>query len=460
MNSSYDICIVGAGVAGASLAANLSKHNLKIALLDVCFEERDRIVGELMQPGGVYMLEQMGLDDVLNDIDSCEIKGYTIYNKDKHIVIDYESKEGAASIKGRGLNNGKFIQALRKKSLHQENVDCIKGEAIDFIEMENHIDGIVYLDENKEKQSLLASLTIVCDGFFSTLRKKLIPENKQITSHFVGLVLEDCTLPNEGYGHIFMSGQAPFLCYRISDKEVRLLVDFPVEIDMPKGAELQQHILNEVLPDMPEILHKSLRNAVDLAKFKFMPNHYMSPQVCKKTGVVLVGDSLNMRHPLTGGGMTAALTDVLLLSKTIIKDNQLEDIKVLNKSILSYYEQRNEWNASINILADALYKVSLDPELKDACFNYLAKGDKYAKEPLQLLSGVSRDNTVLFKHFIQVAFLGAKDNIFREFGFKSLDDSYEMLKKASNILLPLIRKEQVNISDFTKNKWINKLASA
>lgn len=456
----YDVCIVGAGVSGASLAGHLATKNVKVALLDVSFEERDRIVGELMQPGGVYMLDQLGLGDVLDEVASCPIHGYALFNKDKHILMDYPAAEGMAGLKGRGLNNGKFIQALRRKSFSSDNISCIQGEVIDFIEMDDHIDGLIYINEKGEKQSLFASLTVVCDGFFSNLRKKLIPENKTITSQFVGVVLENCTLPFEAYGHIFMSGAAPFLCYRISDKEVRLLVDFPVDIDMPKGIDLQHYMLNNILNYMPKVMHESMRAAVASAKFKFMPNHYMSPMACKKTGVVMVGDSLNMRHPLTGGGMTAALTDVMLLSKAIIKEGYLLELDKLNDVIAKYYQDRNEWNASINILADALYKVCLNEELKEACFNYLSRGESFSKEPLQLLSGVSRNNTLLFKHFIQVAFLGAKDNVVNQFGFKSIDNSYEMLKKASQILLPLVMNEGLNLKDLTKNKWINNLASA
>ena len=460
MSAMYDICIVGAGVSGASLAAHFSTKNVKVALLDINFEERDRIVGELMQPGGVYILNQLGLGDVLDNIESCEIKGYAIFNKDNDLVMNYDDDPSFGGVLGRGLNNGKFIQALRSKSVDKENIDFIKGEAIDFVDIDDHIDGVVYLDENKEAQTILAKLTIVCDGFFSTLRKKLIPEQKTVTSQFVGLVLEDAVLPYEGYGHIFMSGSAPFLCYRIADKQVRLLVDFPGDEALPKGDELKYHVREKVRQYMPESMYESLDKAIEEGKFKFMPNHYMTAVECKKTGVVMVGDSLNMRHPLTGGGMTAALTDVMLLCKSILKEGHLISQEDLNRSIPKYYEDRNSWNSSINILADALYKVCLNEELKDACFNYLAKGNSYSKEPLLLLSGLSRDNTTLFKHFIQVALLGAKDNVLGEFGLKSIDNSYEMLKKASQILLPLLMNEKVNIKGLASNKKLYNLASA
>lgn len=51
-NQKFHICIVGAGVAGASLACFLGQRNIKVALIEKQWEAPDRIVGELLQPDG------------------------------------------------------------------------------------------------------------------------------------------------------------------------------------------------------------------------------------------------------------------------------------------------------------------------------------------------------------------------------------------------------------------------
>ena len=61
MKSEFDICIIGAGMAGATIAAYLAPKGVKIALIDHCYKEKKRIVGELLQPGAVLSLDQMGL---------------------------------------------------------------------------------------------------------------------------------------------------------------------------------------------------------------------------------------------------------------------------------------------------------------------------------------------------------------------------------------------------------------
>jgi len=49
----------------------------------------------------------------------------------------------------------------------------------------------------------------------------------EVPSSFVGLVLENCQLPFENYGHVILADPSPILFYRISSTEVRCLVDIP-----------------------------------------------------------------------------------------------------------------------------------------------------------------------------------------------------------------------------------------
>lgn len=59
--NSYDVVIVGAGILGCALAAAFGKQGRRVLLLERDLSEPDRIVGELLQPGGVSALEKLGL---------------------------------------------------------------------------------------------------------------------------------------------------------------------------------------------------------------------------------------------------------------------------------------------------------------------------------------------------------------------------------------------------------------
>lgn len=57
-----EIIIVGSGVLGSSLATVLSRDGRKVTVIERDLKEPDRIVGELLQPGGFRALRDLGLE--------------------------------------------------------------------------------------------------------------------------------------------------------------------------------------------------------------------------------------------------------------------------------------------------------------------------------------------------------------------------------------------------------------
>ena len=67
---------------------------------------------------------------------------------------------------------------------------------------------------------------------------------------------------------------------------------------------------------------------------------------------MMIGDALNMRHPLTGGGMTVALTDVQLLGSLLLAVNNFKDQTLVDRAIATFYESRHKSTATIKSRAD------------------------------------------------------------------------------------------------------------
>ncbi|MCW3125761.1 MAG: squalene monooxygenase, partial [Bacteroidetes bacterium] len=144
----------------------------------------------------------------------------------------------------------------------------------------------------------------------------------------------------------------------------------------------------------------------------------------------------------TGGGMTVALTDVHHLGDKliVIKDNFTTEN--INEAIAAFYETRYAENASINILADALYGVMSDDDLKEACYTYLQQGGKKSSIPLSLLSAINRDSSMLLKHFFAVAIHGARQIIQPNPSPANIGRSYRMIKNAVHIISPLVLNQK------------------
>ena len=436
--NNYDVCIVGAGVAGCAAAAYLGDKGFKIAVVEKTLRDQDRIVGELMQPGGVNQLRMMGLDQLLMGFDAQHISGYALFLNDQHFSISYPEGE-----QGRGFRNGKFLNRMRAYLLGHENVTVIEGNVVSLPEKDNAICGVEYIPKGQDhSEKIYAPLTLVCDGMFSAFREQLSDSPKTVSSYFLGLILHDCVLPFPGHGHVIAAEPSPVLCYPVSSTETRVLVDFPGTTPPVKGEELSNYLNNVIGPQMPKEIQRSYSKAVEEGKFKVMPNHLIPAKPKQIAGAVLIGDSLNMRHPLTGGGMTVALSDVRHICDKLIAIQEEFSRENIDEAVATFYKDRYAQNASVNILADALYGVMSNKDLKDACYTYLQKGGKCSSIPLSLLSALNRDRDDLLQHFFAVAMHGAKRILRPTPSAKNIKRSYKMIQDAVHIISPLIQNEK------------------
>ena len=435
MKSEFDICIIGAGMAGATIAAYLAPKGIKIALIDHCYKEKKRIVGELLQPGAVLSLEQMDLGHLLDGFDAQPVDGYALLQGEEKTTIPYPKH-----YKGMGLHNGRFLQQIRASALQNESVTQIHGKALQLLENERHeIIGVSYRESiTSETKSIHAPLTITSDGFFSNFRESLSNNEKTVTSYFIGLILKDCEMPFPKHGHVFLSGPTPFICYPISSHEVRILIDCPGD-ELPRKQLLQAHLDANVTPYIPECMLNSYEQALQEGGFKVMPNHYMAAKPIIRKGAVMLGDALNMRHPLTGGGLTAVFSDIQILSTHLLAMPDFNNTDLIHEKIEAYYQDRKIANANLNILANALYGVMSNDLLKTAVFKYLQCGGANAQESIAILAGLNRNHYSLIKQFFFLAMFGAYDLV-RE-SITNLPKATKILLDALTIIKPLAKNE-------------------
>lgn len=433
-----DICIVGAGVAGAALACTLANSGKQVCVIEKDWRAPDRIVGELMQPDGIEQLQQMGLKHLLDGYDAQDIIGYAIIKNNVPLHINYPNAKT-----GKGMHNGKFIQKMRDEFSTAKNIQCIEAEAQDFLRnTDESIGGVLCLDKNGNTYQVHAKLTIVADGIFSSFRKQMVAAKEENTGYFLGFLLRDCPLPFAQRGHVFLTEGSPFLCYPVSSTEIRFLIDFPKGQVPKKGEELMQFLNTQVRSRLPETMHTAFDTCMREAKFKVMPNHYLPAKPNQTDGAIVLGDALNMRHPLTGGGMTVCLRDVHTLSH-LLKTTGFDTPQERSILAKSFYNSRTQ-NTVINVLADALYKVMSHSELKDACYDYLSQGGKQANEPIALLSGLNKERTTLAKHFFAVAAQKGWEKTSTNRTLGSIKDAYNMFSDAYNIIHPLLKNELSN----------------
>lgn len=183
-----------------------------------------------------------------------------------------------------------------------------------------------------------------------------------------------------------------------------------------------------------------------------MPNRALNAEPSKLRGAIALGDAWNMRHPLTGGGMTVALCDSEALSHAL-RDVNLRDAAAVDRAIEGFRHKRQAHAATINVLANALHRVFTAPAqddgtrkmLREACFNYLAMGGMYAAGPIGLLAGLTPKPGVLSTHFFMVALYAVRMALFPFPTPGRIMRAYSLLHVACMIIMPMLEAEGTTV---------------
>lgn len=478
-NIIYDAIVVGCGVVGPCIATGLARKGKKVLIIEKDWSIPDRIIGELMQPGGVRALRSLGMIQSINNIEAIPVTGYSVFYNGDSVSIPYPYKSETGSIekleglvfngndkvlndqtiftkdyeddereRGVAFVHGKFLQNLRKIVAKENNVTRLQGTVIDILKNErNEVIGAQVNVNGRGKVNFTGHITFICDGIFSKFRKELSPDHvPTVDSSFVGMSLYHADIPFPNHGHVILgTHHMPILVYQISPNETRILCAYNSS-KLPR--DVYKWLREKVQPYIPESLSESFNRALDDRKVKSMPNSFLTAKRNDVLGMCVIGDALNMRHPLTGGGMTVGLNDVVLLIKKI-GDLDFNNKELVLDELLDYHYERKAYDSVINVLSIALYALfAADNEnlrkLQVGCFKYFQRGGDCINTPVKFLSGVSPRPILLTKVFFFVAFYSVFLN-FQEKGLLGFPVAFfqglTIIFTASKVFTPYIYKE-------------------
>lgn len=461
-----DVVIVGAGIFGCAAAFAFAQQGRSVLLLERWMTEPDRIVGELLQPGGCAALEKLGLGECLEGIDAIKVEGYQVIYHGNSVGIPYPENEQSKRPEGRSFHHGRFITQLRKACASQPNITIVETEVVDMVTSQQfaQVLGVKSRTTNRETgekkdECFFGDLTIIADGYASKFRKQYINKAPVVRSKFYALELIDCPMPAANRGVVIIGDASPVLLYQIGTHETRCLIDVPEnrpEASAAKGG-VRSYIRNVVLPTLPAQVRPCFEKALEDGKIpRSMPNSFLPPTTQGQKGMVILGDAMNMRHPLTGGGMTVAFNDVVLLSELLSPSqvSSLANTTAVQKAMKEFHWKRKGFSTIINILAMALYSLFAadDRQLKSlqrGCFAYFERGGNCIDGPSGLLAGIIKRPIVLLYHFFAVALLSLwlvmKDTMGGLLGFwkfpLAVGDSVLVFWKACVVIFPFIFSE-------------------
>ncbi|KAJ2548293.1 Squalene epoxidase [Coemansia sp. RSA 1933] len=470
----FDYVVIGAGPIGAALAYSLAADNplAQVLVVEKSWNEPDRIVGELMQPSGCQALGELGLANVFSDIGAVPVHGYYLSYKGKHTYIPYLDRPHRSSggsdgaqrrYRGVSFHHGRLVMNLRAACKALSNVYCVEGSVTELLLQSDSTADLVTgvrigpsrsTPETETHTTPVCPriLTLVCDGITSQFRKVLNDTPIALLSHFCGFVLEhdavesgtffgsaaaagamaacsaptDCSdnpLPMPHNGNVLLDGAGPVLLYQMSERETRVLADIPgPSLPSEAGGHLRAVLRASLAAAAPKhmypALHAHLMAKVESAqRIRCIGSKFIPATDNRIGGALWIGDALNVRHPLTGGGMTIGLWDVVHVTRLLKQQQQAlstaaaeQRRRIVRRAVAEWQWRRRGHALVVNVLSVALHALFAAETkelglLREACFAYLARGGACTMDPSGFLSGLLASPLLLIYHFFSVAVL-------------------------------------------------------
>lgn len=284
MSNSKEICIIGGGLAGLSLAILTAKNGWKVTVLEKGDYPRPKVCGEYISMESYDFLESLGIN--LSKLNTPIIQNFTL-TTEHGISASTKLNTGGFGISRMFLDHELYKIALENGvsiKLHSK-VTGIEKNNLGFTVQINHGESLSYplvvgtfgrisgLQENKKQNSFVGVKYHVDEG----------PKEDTIEIHQF----------NGGYcGVSKVENGAYNLCYLVNSNALKLV----------KGniEALEEKVLSRNPSLKKRLQSKKLTEPVVTSKIFFGTQNSM------QQGYILLGDAAGFIPPLTGNGMSLA----------------------------------------------------------------------------------------------------------------------------------------------------------
>ncbi|GFN34107.1 FAD-dependent oxidoreductase [Paenibacillus xylaniclasticus] len=320
MNHHYDVIIVGARVAGATLAYELSQAGYEVLLVDKGEFPSDTLSTHNFFNNSVAILRQMGVLDRLLATGTPLYRRAVVQLEDA--VIDGEFPAVHQETECLCIRRIYLDQALFEHAAAQSRVTAIEGFRVtDVIREGNTITGIAGVHRSGAVERFIAKLVVGADGRNSTIRSRVNSMRlRTVPTDYASYVGYFSGYEQDGAIHVEM--------YKIKDK---LVIAFPTSDHLyvigamfplddqewsSRFAQSSEVAMRELIDisftDSP--LPERLRKSALVGRIRGMRGYDNDWYQGMGEGWALVGDALSFKDPAVGQGMHDALQGARILT--------------------------------------------------------------------------------------------------------------------------------------------------
>lgn len=308
----FDVVVVGGGLAGSSLAGILARAGFGVAVIEREAQFRDRVRGEFTWPWGVSEARRAGLDEVLLKAGCIELPEMHAY--EQQVLSGVEQLDGQAMMSFSHPHLQQFL--LDWAADHGVTVfRPAKAVGIDWTP-----DPVVTIQLDDGQRALRTRLVVGADGRQSAVRRWAGAETLTDAEHhrFGGTVARGL----RGSWRVLSDASTPglgFFWFNQSDDTARMYLRMPLEkLRESKADRGFAEFARVAAGIMPE---GAIDEAEPAGPVAFFPNSNIWASQIAGRDVVLIGDAAGSADPSWGRGTSLVFRDVRELSELLLASN-------------------------------------------------------------------------------------------------------------------------------------------
>ncbi len=310
-----DVAIIGGGMVGLTLAAQLKESGLRLAIIDpnlaiAPLSETMSVRVSAINRASERVLQQSGVWDSILAMRASAYTKMTVWEKDTFASIQFDAEMFGQPDLGHIIENNVIKQALLS--------DLKKETTLRWFE--THCQQVAFGEQEAwitlaSGESLTAKLVVGADGAHSWLRQTVnIPLTSWDYGHHAIVATVRCEVPHDGVARQIFSADGPLAFLPLGDPHLCSIV-WSLPPDMAKNwchcDELE--------------FNKALMVAFDerlgwcelIGERQLCPLHMRYARDFVRDRVALIGDAAHTIHPLAGQGANLGILDAACLAELL-----------------------------------------------------------------------------------------------------------------------------------------------
>ena len=294
MSFDVDVTIIGAGPIGSTLAYELAKEDIKVALID-----KKKVIGLPLQCAGIINKRALDFNQFPEELILNKAKGAFLHSKNHSLTVSKDEEQALI------IDRVALDQFLYKRAIENGVDSYLSSKVVSIDELEGKI---TFINDSTEK-TIRSKIIVGADGPLSLVSSAIGNEFNYFCASQYLVKIEESNdklhyVDLYAYGDLF-----PGFIWQIPVDENTFRIGLFSIYDYKKQ--------NEILDDFLKNDFK-YENYEVIEKYKGKIPIYNKENILFKNRVLVIGDAASQLKPTTGGGLLIGFEAVQMAKNTIV----------------------------------------------------------------------------------------------------------------------------------------------